>query len=162
MNERPVSIRPVTASDVPTVVAFLRQMLADMATVGGYPVAKDAAQWTSMQTEFLEDLHTPSHLHLLAETGEAPPRTVGWAFARTKERDPVFEPAHVLHISAVYVAPHYRRRGIGRTLLKAVLEWGRSSGCVEAELSVLVDNPARSLYREFGFSEFEIEMTREL
>lgn len=162
MNGSPVSIRPATASDVPTMVAFLGHMLADMAAVGGYPVAKDVAPWTNVKTDFLDNLQAPGCLHLLAEMGKAPPKVIGWAFARTKERDPVFEPAGVLHISAVYVSPPYRRRGIGRALVSAVLEWGRGAGCVEAELSVLVDNPARALYREFGFSEFEIEMTRKL
>jgi len=141
---------------------FLRQMLADMEAVGGYPVAWNTDHWTAMEPEFLEHLQTPNCLHLLAEVGQAQPKTVGWAFARTKEHEPVFEPAHVLHISTVYVLPPYRRQGIGRALMSAILEWGRSSGCTEAELNVLVDNPARSLYREFGFSEFEINMTRKL
>jgi GNAT superfamily N-acetyltransferase len=138
-------------------------MLDDMAAVGGYPVTKDTTDhWTNVETGFLEDLQTPGRLHLLAEMGELQPKAVGWAFARTKERDPVFEPARVLHVSAVYVSPTHRRQGIGRALMGAVLEWGRRAGCNEAELSVLVDNPARHLYREFGFSEFEIEMTRKL
>ena len=52
MNGRPVSIRPATAADVPTMVTFLRQMLADMAAVGGYPVTRNADQsfdkeWTA-------------------------------------------------------------------------------------------------------------------
>jgi GNAT superfamily N-acetyltransferase len=162
MNGHPISIRPATTSDVPTIVAFLRRMLADMAAVGGYPVATDSEHWADLETEFLDHLQEPGHLHLLAETGSALTEAAGWAFARTKERELVYEPAHVLHISAVYVSPPYRRRGIGRALLEAVLEWGRRSGCTEAELNVLVDNPARSLYREFGFREFEIEMTRKL
>jgi len=162
MNEYPVLIRLATASDIPLIVAFLRRMLADMSSTGGYPVARDAEHWTNMETEFLEGLQAPGCLHLLVETGDAQPEAIGWTYARTKEREPVYEPARVLHISAVYVSPSYRRQGIGQALLKAVLEWGRSSGCTEAELNVLVDNPARSLYRELGFREFEIEMTLKL
>jgi len=43
-------------------------------------------------------------------------------------------------------------------LLEAVLEWGREKGCAEAELNMLVSNPARRLYEKLGFKEFQLEM----
>jgi GNAT superfamily N-acetyltransferase len=162
MNDHSTSIRRATEADIPVVIGFLRQMLADMEAVGGYPVAADSEHWQDLQDEFIAHLQSFGSLHLLVETASVPQHAVGWAFARATAREPLFTPARVLHIHALYVSPTYRRRGIGRALLKALLEWGRESGCVEAELNVLVDNPARSLYREHGFSEFEIEMTRKL
>jgi len=144
------------------MVEFLRQMLADIADAGGYPVATALEHWTNVETEFRDHMEAPGCLHLLAETADTRPCAVGWAFARSTARELVFEPARVLHISALYVSPSYRRRGIGRALLVKVLEWGRSIGCTEAELNVLVDNPARSLYQALGFGAFEIEMTRKL
>jgi GNAT superfamily N-acetyltransferase len=133
-----------------------------MRAAGGYPVATEPNPWTNVEAEFREHLQAPDCLHLLAEMSHTHPTAVGWAFARTTERDPVFEPARVLHVHALYVSPAHRRQGIGRALLSEVLEWGRSTGCAEAELSVLVNNPARSLYKSLGFGTFEIEMTREL
>jgi GNAT superfamily N-acetyltransferase len=62
----------------------------------------------------------------------------------------------------VYVVPEHRRRGIGRALLNAALEWGRGEGCDEAELDVLVANPARALYEGAGFRDFEMKMTLDL
>ena len=106
--------------------------------------------------------HEQGYLHLLAEAGDTEAIPVGWAFARGKELDPLFKPTRVLHVHALYVSPAYRRQGIGRALLEAVLEWGRSEGCVQAELNVLVDNPARGLYDQLGFDAFEIEMARKL
>jgi len=137
-------------------------MLADMAAVGGHPIATHPEPWTRTEAEIQDSLQKPEHVHLLAETTGTEPGTIGWTLARTTERDPLFEPARVLHISALYVLPPCRRRGIGRALLEAVIEWGHSVGCVEAELNVLVDNPARSLYESLGFNAFEIEMTRKL
>ena len=115
-----------------------------------------------METEFQEHWQSPEHAHLLAQATGPEPTPVGWAFVRAKDRDALFEPARLLHIHALYVSPAYRRQGIGRALLHAALEWGRSVGCTEAELSVLVKNPARSLYQKLGFRAFEIEMTRKL
>jgi GNAT superfamily N-acetyltransferase len=162
MDTHKVSIRRATEADALSIVKFLRDMLADMASVGGYAVSTDKEPWANMKAEFQDQWQSPEHLHLLAERPGPEAAPVGWAFAWTTARDALFEPARVLHISALYVSPAHRRRGIGRTLLAEVLEWGRSEGCTEAELSVLVDNPARSLYGDLGFSAFEIEMTRKL
>jgi ribosomal protein S18 acetylase RimI-like enzyme len=144
------------------MVAFLRQMLSDMASLGGRPLASGDEPWIEMEAAFRDQQQDAECIHLLATTGAPDSDPVGWAFARSQEPDPLFEPARVLHIHALYVVPAYRRQGIGRALLHELLAWGRSVGCTEAELNVLVDNPARALYRTLGFCEFEIEMTRTL
>jgi aminoglycoside 6'-N-acetyltransferase I len=59
--------------------------------------------------------------------------------------------ARQLWINEVGVAPSHRRRGIGRRLLDAMLEHGRSLGCTEAWLGTEDDNvPARGLYESAG------------
>ena len=156
------SIRRAAATEAPTIARFLRDLLVEMVPLGGPPVAAEPDLWSRLEREIREGLEGKGHLHLLAQVVDPVPTPVGWAQARVVGRPPVYEGARVLHIHAVYVSPPYRNRGIGRALLEAVLEWGRSIGCTEAELNVLIDNPARSLYRDLGFSAFEIEMTRKL
>lgn len=52
------------------------------------------------------------------------------------------------------VAPEHRRRGVGRTLLRACLREVAARGAREIFLQVRESNgPARSLYREAGFRE---------
>jgi ribosomal protein S18 acetylase RimI-like enzyme len=59
--------------------------------------------------------------------------------------------ARQLWINEVGVAPSHRRRGIGRRMLDAMLEHGRSMGCTEAWLGTEDDNgPARALYEGAG------------
>lgn len=56
-----------------------------------------------------------------------------------------------LWINELGVAPPYRRRGIGRRLLSALLAHGRALGCTEAWLGTEEDNvPARALYAQAG------------
>lgn len=54
-------------------------------------------------------------------------------------------------ISMVGVAPHHRRKGIGKALLKSALGYLSKKGFKKVALSVLQDNPAIALYETFGF-----------
>jgi GNAT superfamily N-acetyltransferase/predicted nucleotidyltransferase len=157
-----ISIRSATAADARIVTQFLRNMVRELASMGDHPVSENREQWSHMVSEIQDNLGKTDSIHLLAETTSLAPMPVGWAYARIVDREPIYEPARVLHISAVYVSEPHRRTGIGRTLLKALLEWGQGSDCVEAELNVLVGNPARSLYDKFGFSASRIKMARTL
>ena len=50
------------------------------------------------------------------------------------------------------VAPQYRRRGIGRMLLKHFLDHARQTGASRVHLEVREGNPAVMMYREAGFN----------
>ena len=50
------------------------------------------------------------------------------------------------------VAPQYRRRGIGRMLLKHFLDHARQTGASRVHLEVREGNPAVIMYREAGFN----------
>ncbi|MFM8605047.1 MAG: GNAT family N-acetyltransferase, partial [Cyanobium sp.] len=59
-----------------------------------------------------------------------------------------------LHVTAVVVAPPWRRRGLGRAALEALLERGRLQGALRATLEVAAGNAAaRGLYAAIGFRE---------
>jgi N-acetylglutamate synthase len=55
-------------------------------------------------------------------------------------------------IAAVEVAPHWRRRGLGRALMHRLGEWGREQGASWVYLQVGSDNtPALRMYERLGF-----------
>ena len=66
---------------------------------------------------------------------------------------------HKGHVVAMYVAPEFRRRGLGMSLLQAVIDYARD----EAKLSQLVltvthaNAAASELYRAAGFKTFGVE-----
>jgi ribosomal protein S18 acetylase RimI-like enzyme len=66
---------------------------------------------------------------------------------------------HKGHVVAMYVAPQFRRRGLARALLQAVIEHARE----EEELEQLVltvtrtNQAASELYRAAGFTTFGVE-----
>lgn len=56
-----------------------------------------------------------------------------------------------LFVNEVGVSARYARRGIGRRLVRTLLDRGRELGCAEAWVATEVDNrPARGLYASLG------------
>jgi ribosomal-protein-alanine N-acetyltransferase len=61
----------------------------------------------------------------------------------------VYDELHILNIA---VHPNYRRRGIARSILRSLLEYGRQGGFKYITLEVRCSNAAaRNLYRELNF-----------
>ena len=157
MND--IVIREATVDDVPLVSQFLRAMLAEMASMGGRPLADDPMAWTRFEASMGVERGKDDHIYLLADRPDPEQKPVGLAEARIFPAAPIFRLERLLHIHAVYVREAHRRQGIGRALLNSVLAWGRDKGCQEAELNTLVANPARSLYEGLGFKVSEVKMT---
>lgn len=66
-------------------------------------------------------------------------------------RDPHPSSRHVADLGLM-VAASARRRGVGRALLAAAVEWARAAGVRKLELHVFPHNaPAIALYESFGF-----------
>lgn len=62
----------------------------------------------------------------------------------------------VVFLEGIYVVPEFRRRGVARTLVLAVEEWGRKIGCREFASDALLENTAsHSMHRGLGFEETE-------
>jgi GNAT superfamily N-acetyltransferase len=157
-----LAIRPARSEDALTVALCVRRMLEELALMGGHQPSRSDADWARIANDLTDRLEEHERCCLLAECGKSPPETVGLAQASITGLEEVFEPARILHIHALYVAPEFRRQGIGRALLNASLDWGRSVGCTQAELNVVVHNPARRLYKCMGFDTRQIEMVMDL
>lgn len=157
-----VSIREATRKHSSILKDFLKLMVEEMASVGGYPVSQDEAVWTQIGDEIRDNTNRGDHVFFVAFPSDRPESSIGFAAAQVENVEPIFEPRRLLHIGALYVVRHYRRNGIGKLLLQALFDWGRGQGCAEAELNTLVSNAARLLYEKIGFTEFEIKMRRML
>lgn len=94
---------------------------------------------------------------------EAEGRVVGFALAIISSNLPIFLPAYYGYLSDLVVDPLMRRRGIGRMLVGALVEWLRGREITTIQLQHYDQNPtAAAFWRAMGFAPFYQRMMREL
>jgi GNAT superfamily N-acetyltransferase len=164
-------IRPAAPHDFSIIIRFVHAMLSEMYALSQRELSEHTEAWRDFESRILQALSggengdhiypcAADHLLAIAETMNGDSSPVGLIEASILQPAPVFRPVPTLCIHALYVLPHYRRRGIGTALLRAAIEWGQRHGCQLAQLSVLPHNPARRLYQELGFTVHGLEMRK--
>ncbi|OCA82897.1 hypothetical protein A8F95_14320 [Bacillus wudalianchiensis] len=58
----------------------------------------------------------------------------------------------------IYVFPQYRKMGIGRKLMQEAIRQLQSQGMKKIHLNVFAGNPAKNMYKEFGFKKISTIM----
>lgn len=146
--------RPAAQEEFP-VAAGLRQemgveMGSDLDARGAEWRAKFCAYFGSKQSEGRGEL-------FLVFDGD---RAVGMtAISITDEWRAYCFGTRFAFINAVYVKPEYRRRGIGRELMKHAVTWARERNCLRVRLRTSEDG--RALYESVGFKtgrEMELDL----
>jgi ribosomal protein S18 acetylase RimI-like enzyme len=135
---------------------MIRRMMVDLAGYGGHAPTDDAASWDKVTAEIAKDLGGSRLKFVVAELSER--EWLGVAGGDLITLGGAFAPKEILHISVVYVMPQFRRAGIARKLVAALLDWGRAAGATECDLNVLSRNPARELYEKLGFGAVQVKM----
>ncbi len=67
------------------------------------------------------------------------------------------------HLFNLYVRPNYRKKGLGKKLIKKILTWFKENKINEIELFTGANNyPAQGLYKKLGFEKYYIKMKKEV
>lgn len=145
--------------DAATMAALIRRMLDEIAAMGGDCASSEPEAWASFEGELRAKTRNETHLWLITRAHAEPVALLG---AELVGLPTILERQRLLHVSAIYVDPLWRRKGLARELLDQAFTWARERGCTAARLNVLVANPARTLYSALGFTELQVEMRRSL
>lgn len=150
-----VTIRRATLDDLPFVRACVIGMARDLEAMGG-PALVDDGPLQAIFTSYLQEgLQRETTCFYIAAQASV---DCGLVEVSHTQRPPIFREREMLHVSTIYVLPAQRGRGIAAQLLEAALDWGRERGCTEADLNVLVSNPAQHLYRKLSFVDHRLNM----
>ena len=104
---------------------------------------------------YVEGWPRPGDLGFVAVDGHgAPVGAAWWRFLSPEAPGFGFVAADVPEL-AIGVRPAWRGRGVGTSLLAALLAAADDHGLARVSLSVEPDNPARRLYERFGFERFD-------
>lgn len=153
-------MRRARLEEARVIVDMTRSMVCEVERYGGRAASDDVAAWDAHVVGVTEQLKQDDFLGLFADAMDS--ERIGICVARIDVLDGVLARKRVVHISALYVLPAYRRGGVAGGLLRRTLEWGHGQGGDFFDLDVAAENPAISLYRKFGFAETMFNMTRPL
>jgi ribosomal protein S18 acetylase RimI-like enzyme len=145
-----VTVRRAVKADLAGVTALLEDADA---------LHREALPWLFREVDgasligFLEAfVSKDDHAMFLAAAPDGSLAGVVYMFVREPSRAPIVEPAVVAEISALVVAPAFRRRRVGTHLVEAALRWAKDAGAARTELSVFAFNePARAFWESIGF-----------
>ena len=139
LSKTMLNIRPATPSDVPQILAFIRELAL-------YEREPDAVLAT--EADLLRDGFgpIPRFRCIIAEHAGAP---AGFALFFTSYS--TWRGHHGIRLEDLYVTPAYRGQGIGKSLLKHLAQIAIAEGCPRLEWDVLAWNqPAIDFYHSQG------------
>ena len=148
-----ISYRKAAANDIPLLVDLRMKLLHDA-------VHKDAPQkWATVESQirayYEESIVNETHIAYLAFDGPYCVGTGGVCFFRILPSyfKPTGKKAYVINM---YTEPAYRRKGIGRHLLKLLVDDALSRGATY--ISLEATEAGKPLYRKCGFGRLTSEM----
>ena len=142
------------------VTEVFRLLTLEMEQYGGREATMNESSWGRVTIDIRNELKSDKSKFLIAETADS--NRIGLAAIAIVNLRGAFTPKTIIHLRFVYVQPSFRGVGVGSKLIFAALEWGRRVGGDYCDLNVLAENPARSLYKKFGFSEVAVNMIKAL
>ena len=153
-------MRPLRPNEVDKLIVLWKEFLNDQSAIDGLiPTNEENIR---RMLEFVNKLVAEDPRQVLVAQEEE--NLIGYLmFQRQSKTTPLQTSRSWAYISDLYVVPNQRRRGVGRSLLKACLDDLRSSGVSHVRLSVWLENHnAMRLYEQVGFKDYMHIMEAEL
>ena len=153
-------IRAAKTADTAQIAQMIRAMCSEIENMGGHEVSSDEDLWSNLPNKVIEWLQATEQRLIVAESPQK--SLVGFGDCRSYLLGAAFKPRKLLHIGSLYVTPNHRNRGLGKSLIDAMLDWAKEQGCEACELNVHINNPAARFYEKLGFDRFQTQMKIEL
>jgi GNAT superfamily N-acetyltransferase len=152
-------VRRATAGDAPAIAAFWHALIDFHAAIDPVHGLRDGAGG-ALAAEVRRALADPDAALWI---GEEAGRSVGFCLVRHERAPALAHEGGRALVTELFVAPAVRRRGVGRALVRAALDWARARGALRVEVRVVARNDAgQSFWRALGFGDFVDVLDRRL
>lgn len=148
----PISIRPATPADLPTLLRF------EQGVINAERPMDPTIQDGPIHYYDLNKMLTSPHIHLVvAETADG--TLVGSGYARIDPSRPYLKHTHHAYCGFMYVDPTWRGKGVNQVIIDALKSWAQKRNLTELRLDVYTTNEtAIRAYEKAGFTPYLINM----
>ena len=149
-DSRTIGVDRATVDDLDVLVEFEAALFARDAVI--HDVNVDPA-WPerSARDDFERLVDADDCVVLIAR--DARGRPIGHLVGYVARAAPSRHPVSFAVLRSIWVVESDRRRGVAGDLIRVFVDWGRSTGCVEAHVDHYVANDAAAaLYERHGFA----------
>ncbi|HEV57741.1 MAG TPA: GNAT family N-acetyltransferase [Phycisphaerales bacterium] len=144
-------VREATRPDVAAVVPIWAELMEIHARLDPFfTCCEDAAERFA---EYIVGNITKDNWHVLV--AEADGQVVGYLQGSIETCPPILATQRYGNVHDMAVTAAYRRRGVGRKLVRQALAWFRSQGVTRFEVSMSIHNrTARAFWQSLGFEPY--------
>jgi ribosomal protein S18 acetylase RimI-like enzyme len=140
-----IVLKPITLADVASFKTTRLRALQDTPLAFGSTYAKELQFSDADWQKRVDQWNSGTSSAYLAWDGSSP---CGIAGCHLRPGDPT-----TAHLISMWVAPTYRRRGVGQLLVNRIIDWARLRNAHALSLMVTSSNdPAIRFYHQFGFA----------
>ena len=144
MKESLIQLRPAQATDLPTLLEFEQDLIAFERPYAPN-LRKDHFHYYDLGA-YIAD---PDIEVVVAEIDD---KLVGSGYALIRDNSHFKVPEKYIYLGFMYVVPEWRGKGINGMILDHLMEWGKTKGYSEFQLTVYAENEsAMQAYKKKGF-----------
>jgi len=144
-------VREATRQDVPAVVPIWAELMAIHARLDPFFTCCETA--AERFTEYIAGNIDKDNWHVLV--AEADGQVVGYLQGSIEACPPVLVTRRYGNVHDMAVTETFRRRGVGRELVRQALSWFRSQGVTRFEVSMSIHNrTAKAFWQSLGFEPY--------
>ncbi len=152
-------VRPATVYDLPEIVDIWGELALHHSHLDR--AFAPSQRWREEYRQFISGLMGREDARALVAAQDR--ETIGFAVGRISLLPGFFENRRRGYIHDVVIREHYRRLGVGRRLVGALLDWMDESVASTVELTVAVNNPeAIAFWTRLGFVAYMHHFKRDL
>ncbi|MBI4176276.1 MAG: GNAT family N-acetyltransferase [Candidatus Aenigmarchaeota archaeon] len=145
-----IEIRKAKAKDIPAVV----ELAMDLVRYHKFDSYLDPSKnvRSAYAKYFRQSIRSRKKLLLVAETDG---RIMGFVLGEILKMPPIFKIRTAGYVRDMLVAERFRRRGVGKLLLKSLFKWFKGKGIKHVELHVHIMNDiGKKAWETYGFRTF--------